>query len=261
MNNLRFLIKFGEREYMERFAAGYMYFSHASKFRDYENKLKIKGQGDRLEGASRLYAQKVTIQSHENPEMTWTTNMADIITSYEPANNIPVFCLFSCFEKDCAKTSDGKYRITLNDEIKNDIREHFGKADTAVIVENPLVFINDVHTAFNNTCKTELVNYFHVEGFPIGDGSRSLDLEYFKYLAQDTPPMKIDKGTQYSFGADFVYRALFCKDVFFAKEQEYRVLLPEQQIIVPQEFAVDYKNAKLRIVSIDEIYCDNILIG
>ena len=65
MDNIQFLIKFGERTYMERFASGYLYFSHALKFREYENTLKIKGQGDRLEGGSKIFAQKFTMQSHD----------------------------------------------------------------------------------------------------------------------------------------------------------------------------------------------------
>lgn len=29
---------------------------------------------------------------------------------------------------------------------------------------------------------------------------------------------------------DYVYRVLFCKDVFFRDEQEYRILLPSEKI-------------------------------
>jgi hypothetical protein len=246
---------------MERFAAGYLYFSHAVKFREFENTLKIKGQGDRLEGASRLFAQKLTMQSHENPQDVWTINMADILTTYGPANKVPVFCLFSCLEKDCVKISEKEYRISLDDEIKNDITTHFEKADTAVIIENPDAFIDDIRNTFASGYKADAVNYFHVEGFPLDNGGRSMDMEYFKYLAQDTPPTKIKGGTKYSFGADFAYRALFCKDIFFSKEQEYRVLLPKQQISEPKEYFVDYTSSKSHIVSLDDLFSGSIVVS
>lgn len=64
------------------------------------------------------------------------------------------------------------------------------------------------------------------------------DLSYFKYLMQDTPPVKMDGKTVYSFNAKYVYRALLCKDVFFANEQEYRFILPDINIVDGREFPV-----------------------
>ena len=43
MENIQFLIKFGERQYMQRLAEGYLYFSYAKKFREIEEKLQQKG--------------------------------------------------------------------------------------------------------------------------------------------------------------------------------------------------------------------------
>ncbi|MCR6547064.1 hypothetical protein GX865_06135 [Candidatus Saccharibacteria bacterium] len=261
MDNIQFLIKFGERTYMERFASGYLYFSHALKFREYENTLKIKGQGDRLEGGSKIFAQKFTMQSHDEPSKVGTASRANVTVTYEPANNIPVLCLFSCFDKDCMAVSANAYKITLDDKVKEDISSHFEKADTAVIIHNPAAFASDVHSAFSGACKTELVNYFHIEGFPMDDGGYSMDLQYFKYLSQDTPPQKAGKGLQYSFNADYVYRALFCKDVFFTNEQEYRVLLPEQSISAPKEYYVEYKNTKSSIVPLDDLFNNKVTIS
>lgn len=38
------------------------------------------------------------------------------------------------------------------------------------------------------------------------------------------------KGTRYIFYADYAFRVLFCKDVFFEKEQKYRIILPNEVI-------------------------------
>ena len=35
---------------------------------------------------------------------------------------------------------------------------------------------------------------------------------------------------RYTFYEEFAYRVLFCKDLFFEKEQEYRFILPTEQI-------------------------------
>lgn len=56
-------------------------------------------------------------------------------------------------------------------------------------------------------------------------------LYLIKYVTQDTPPQKKGKyKTIYVFKVDYVYRVLFCKNVFFADEQEYRILLPTGKI-------------------------------
>lgn len=57
-----------------------------------------------------------------------------------------------------------------------------------------------------------------------------MDMEYMKCLMQDVPPVKDDKGTRYTFYADYAFRVLLCKDVFFEKEQEYRIILPNEVI-------------------------------
>lgn len=261
MENIQFLIKFGERKYMERFANGHLFFSHALTFREYENALKIKGQGDRLEGGSKVFAQKLTVQGNDTPSQVKTANMVDITVTYEPADHIPVFCLFSCFDEDCKKISEHEYKITLNEQVKADIAAHFEKADTAVVIHNPTAFATDVHDSFSGMCKTELVHYFNIEGFPMDNGGFSLDLQYFKYLSQDTPPQKVEKGLEYSFNSDYVYRALFCKDVFFTNEQEYRILLPKEHISAPKEYDVEYLQTNLSIVSLIDLFDENVIIS
>ena len=260
MSNIQYLIKFGERKYMERLAAGYLYFSNAVKLREHETKLKTKGQGDRLEGASQIFAQNITMQSLENPHITIKLKQADIITlQYASAEKIPVFCLFSCMEKDCVEVTATASKIVLDKTIKEDISSHFKKADTAVIIHNPPGFIKDIETAFNGTCMMNPVNYFHVEGFPTEDGRRSLDGAYVEYLTQDTPPGEVN-GSQISIGSDYAYRSLLCKDVFFANEQEFRLILPEQKIEEPNEFFVSYAETKTSVVSLSDLFNDKVII-
>ena len=47
------------------------------------------------------------------------------------------------------------------------------------------------------------------------------------------------------FYADYAFRVLFCKDVFFEQEQEYRIVLPNEKIEVgkscPVQLSADYE--------------------
>lgn len=237
MDEIKLFLKFGEREYLEDLQNGNLYFSNAQTFRYYEEKLFIKGQGDRLEGGSMIAANNVTMIDNTTHELIFTGIKSNMFVHYEPANLLPVFCIFTCFEKDCVTDENGELVVNLSDELKDNILSHFPKADTVAIVHNPQQFISDIQTTIGFKCKAGLVNYFHLMGFESEHGTAN-DLSYFKYLAQDVPPKKEGKQTVYSFNADYVYRSLLCKDVFFSKEQEYRFILPRTKIANAKVFSV-----------------------
>jgi len=65
-----------------------------------------------------------------------------------------------------------------------------------------------------------------------------MDMEYMKYLMQDASPEKVDGGIRYTFYADYAFRVLFCKDVFFEQEQEYRIVLPNETIEAGKSYPV-----------------------
>lgn len=237
MDEIKFFLKFGERKNLESLQNGNMYFSNAQTFRYYEEKLFIKGQGDRLEGGSMIAANNVTMIDNNTHEPVFTGIKGNMFVHYEPANLLPVFCIFSCFEKDCTIDKNGELVVNLSDDLKDNIISHFPKADTVAIIRNPQQFISDVQSTIGFECKADLVNYFHLMGFDSEQGTAN-DLSYFKYLTQDVPPKREGKKTIYSFNADYVYRSLLCKDVFFSKEQEYRFILPRIEIESGKVFPV-----------------------
>lgn len=245
MKEIKFLLKFGERQHLESLQQGNLFFSNAKTFRYYEEELFIKGQGDRLEGGSMIAANSVTMVSNDTHEPVFTGVKGNMFVHYEPANLLPVFCMFACLEKDCVENEDGTLSIKLSDDIKQNIITHFPKADTVAIIKEPQQFIKDVHSTIGSDCKSDLVNYFHLMGFDSEHGKAN-DLSYFKYLSQDTPPIKEDGKTIYSFNAQYVYRSLLCKDIFFEKEQEYRFILPQLNITKPQVFPTNLK-AKIEL--------------
>lgn len=244
MSDIRFLLKFGQKEHMENLVAGNLYCSNAQTFWGIEDNMKIRGQGDVLEASTVVYAQSMTMCDPATHEvLTQINNQTRCIARVDPAKKMPVFCLFAVFDEDCELGEDGKIRIKLSEKTKNTIRTHFPNADSVVIIDNPNNFIENVKASIGREIKSELVHYFHIdEGFPAENGQTAMDMEYMKYVTQDVPPVVEDGRKTYSFYGDFAYRVLFCKDVFFKDEQEFRFVMPEEHISVGTNYPVNLRD-------------------
>ena len=241
MTDIKYLLKFGKREHLESLVNGNIYFSNAITFWGIEDKLKIKGQGDILEAGTRMFAQKITMHNPETNEVIAECGKANGLVRIEPAEKMPVFCMFAVYEKDCKEDIDGKTVINLSDDKKQTIQKHFPNADAVAIIPNPEIFIEDIRKSIGTAIKAENVHYFHIDkGFDTKDGQTAMDMEYMRYLVQDVPPVKSNRETRYTFYADYAYRILFCKDIFFEKEQEYRIVLPDETIENGKSYPVDF---------------------
>lgn len=231
MGEIKYLLKFRKREHLENLVQGNIYCSNAVTFWGIEDELKIKGQGDILEAGTRKFAQKMVMQHLDTKEVIAECGKANGLVRVELAEKMPVFCMFSVYEEDCKEDDDGRIMINLSDDKKQTIREHFPNADAVAIIPNPEVFIEDIRNSIGTEIKAENVHYFHIDkGFDTKDGQTAMDIEYMKYLMQDVPPVKDDNVTKYTFYADYAFRVLFCKDVFFEKKQKYRIILPNKKI-------------------------------
>ena len=93
---VKYLLKFGRKAHVEEFAAGSLFCSNAVTFWGIEEDLKIMGQGDMLEAGSRMFAQKMTMQSYDTNQITAINMNAKILVHYEPAKYIPVFLPVCC---------------------------------------------------------------------------------------------------------------------------------------------------------------------
>lgn len=240
MSKIVCFLKFGEKVHLDGISKGELFFSNALKFRQIEEKLFIKGQGDKLEGGSMFYSQNMTMIDNDTNEVVMTGVSGNMLVHYEPANLLPVYCLFACYEKDCTRLEDGSLQFHIADGIKENIIEHFPKADSVAIISAPEDFVNSVVSSIGSDVKHGEVNYFNLYGFDSEYG-KSMDIRYIKYLAQDMEPQKVPGGTQYTFSANYVYRSLLCKDEFFSKEQEYRFILPDRKINEGTIFNIDFK--------------------
>lgn len=252
---IKYLLKFGKRHHVEEFATGSLFCSNALTFWGIEEELKIKGQGDVLEAGSRMFAQKMTMQAYGSNDIATFNMNANVLVHYDPAKLIPVFCLFAVYDEDCIADEEGNVTIHLSDLKQKTIREHFPNADSVGIISRPDQFLHDVTHSIGTRVEHEAVHYFNIDkGFKV-DGSNqiAMDMEYMKYLVQDVPPTIENGMKKYTFRAEYVYRALFCKDVFFQDEQEYRIVLPDEKITKGTPFPFKLSDS-IQVLSIDELF-------
>lgn len=257
MNEIMYLLKFGQRDHIDQFAAGSIYCSNAVTIRKIEKEIRIKGQGDILEGSSKVFAQRFSLYSHENDQLVFSAGMSNMLVHYVPADFIPVFCLFAVFERDCKEDDNGIPRINLSDTTKKVIREHFPNANAVAIIKNPSLFIENVRDTIGYEIKSELVHYFHIDnGYEAADGKQTaMDMDYMKYLVQDTPPKRGEGMVEYSFSANYVYRVLMCKDIFFVDEQEFRIVLPYESIKEGTAYPV-HIDEKIEVMDLDKFFSE-----
>ena len=252
MYEIKALLKFGQREHMESFANGYLYCSNAKTFWGIEDTLKIKGQGDRLEASSRFFAQNISVYDVEDGCFVGSLPASSGLVRYEPAEQIPVFCLFSVYEKDCSIDQDGSFKIHLSEKTKQTIINHFPNADTVVIIDNPAQFLMDVENSIGCEIKHGCVQYFNIDkGYQRDNGVNAMDMDYMRYLMQDTPPAVEGNKRIYRFLEKYVYRCMFCKDIYFKDEQEYRIVLQNEKIESSKVYQVKY-DKKPNIINLEE---------
>ena len=256
--DIKVLLKFGERKYIQDLINGDFYFSNAKKFRDIEVGQKNKGQGDILEGGSYVYAVDGQIYNNNDTALLKTIENQDILIHYAPANNIPVYCMFACDYDHICRIDENHIRVILSDDEKEDMRKHFAKADAVVVFANPQCLMNDFYKSLGETVKSDLVHYFQVSGIKEDGKVPHLDLSYYEYLTKDVPPEEIDGAKKYVFLEEYVYRSLFCKDMFFKNQQEYRIVLSDNRIEEPQVFHIDL-SVKPKIFDLDMILNGDIL--
>ena len=153
MTEIKFLLKFGKREHLESLVKGNIYCSNVITFWGIEDKLKIKGQGDILEAGTRMFAQKMIMHNPDTKEIIAEYGKSNGLMRVEPAEKMPVFCMFAVYEEDCKIDNDGTVSINLSDDKKQTIRDHFPNADAVAIIPNPEVFIEDIRNSIGTEIK------------------------------------------------------------------------------------------------------------
>jgi len=231
LEQILFFVKFGEREHLQSLANGNAYFSNAGSFIKTEQELRSKGQGDANEGKLFLPSSNVTARDLKTDQVILQSNLLSHLTlGFDGLNTIPAFCVTAGFQNNCAfYRGEQDYRIKFSSEHERTIRSHFPKADSALLTTDPTAFIENICTAFNEECHHDRVRYF--------DMVRPTTA-LLAYLLGEKEGFEMVKGIHYSINTENVHNVLFCKDLFFKMQQEYRFLIQHRVIKQPTVFDI-----------------------
>ena len=258
-DKIMLFVKFGEEKYVRRLFNGRMYFSNAVKFRGIEKENGVKGQGDAFEAILQLKSVHTIVidprtgLSISHPDTTVSLRLAD-------TENIPVFCITCISEGDCiVQEKNGKQIITVSDALRDTITAHFPEADTAGVFFQPQRFIDSL-AGLGVTCH-DRVRYFDFS-------PKGVVKEMIEYIAQQ--PVSISKHNHSLFSMSIemndgernrleitarnMKHILFCKDHYFAGENEYRIILPQKRIYAPKEYAIRWGKQKKKMCPIDQFF-------
>ena len=252
-------VKFGEKKYIKRLFNGRIYFSNAARFRQTEQELGLKGQGDageaiwKLKNAQTILSNRNMAKPHQFFVSNWDVQFADV-------SKIPVFCMTYITLDDCTLLYDGDKRILkVDDRIKSIIKEHFPKADTAGVFFQPQRFVgsceklgfvsHDSVKYFDfspNGCIIEMIEYVVKQPGVISKNNR--------LLTSITMNLNDGKQSCFQITEQNMNRILFCKGRYFASEKEYRIILPHKRIDAPTEYTIRWGKQKRKMYSIDEFF-------
>jgi hypothetical protein len=239
--DILFFVKFGERSHMESLSRGEMYFSLADEFIKQEEMQQKKGQGDSYEGRMNMLFNQVVLRNPETKEVLCVLSNSNMNFGFETVANMPLFCLTAGYAKDCKFINDNKYHILFSEMKTQVICEHFEKADTALIIKQPNVFIEDVKKVFNKKCKADTIKYYNMS---------ILTTDRLKYLMDIT---KIQSGKEISINIKDAYKHLFCKDFYFEEQQEFRFIANELHIKQPTIYKIDM-NSKTELIDLKDFF-------
>lgn len=248
-----YFIKFGELQFSSTFIQGDLFFSNANRIRAIEAEQQHRGQGDGLENGGRIVSANAWFTDAETGITYQLPKSSNFRIFWELSDKMPLLSLFCVLKEDCKRETDGRMRVVLSKDVRNDIRSHFQKADSGVVIENPNIFISDVIRGIDSEVILDLVKYFHFDGYLREDGIYSNDLTYMIYLATgSTTMLDLTRMLVMSFDAQYSYRALFCKDDFFINEREFRFVLPKITLEVPQVYSIK-PSTNMSIIRIEEL--------
>lgn len=249
-DDVSYLIKFGKKAHLKELVEGYLYCSSAGYFRDLEIASGKKGQGDSLEASLTIPVTRLKLVGETGAIEIYPDNCRLTYRNPEVAG-IPIYCLTAVTTNDLAAI-DGSSRRRPSPELEETIRAHFPSADGAVAISEPRTFIEDIHRSVKQSITAERVKYFNIAQGCGPNGS--IPSGYIDFLTGG--PNGQTEERKYFIDEDPSYKMLFCKDVFFEGEREFRIAFPEANRLQPQnhtKFFVRLSN-RPRLMDLDEFF-------
>ena len=256
---IKLFVKFGEYKHIKRLFRGKMYFSNAMKFRGIEKDNGLKGQGDAFE-AILQFKNGHAFMADSKAGRFFSQLNTTVSMGFADVENIPVFCITGISEEDYTlKERHGKRILTVSNTIRDTIKAHFPKANTAGVFFQPKLFIdsfNGLGTAYHDEVKyfdfspegviKEMIEYVAQYPGSISEKNQLLASIYMKTNEGEEQRLKITEQN--------MKRILFCKDCYFNGEKEYRILLPKKRIYTPKEYTIRWGKQLKKMYPVDEFF-------
>lgn len=133
---IRLFVKFVRSEFLDDLLDGNLFMSPLGDFIDQEKRDKIRGQGDKYEGAHVFGIMKAEIYDHETNQHIATATSGMVEETYSEICKTPVFCFIKFSSDDFVLVEETEdqylFKLSISDEDKAKFLNSFG--DKAVLL-------------------------------------------------------------------------------------------------------------------------------
>ena len=181
------------------------------------------------------------MHDYETNELKLECPNADFIVGLDEVNNMPIFCISKYDAEDTIDYIDkNNYKICISQDEIESIKKDFSSATHALIILEPDRFIDSIKQ-IDRGIKNGEIRYYDYSINP---------LQMFMYLT--TGEEEIITNQVLSFTEDNKYRILFCKDITFSNQKEYRFI--NTQRLIDEAISCDFDfNTKYLLIPIEEL--------
>lgn len=236
----RVLIKYGEKEHLEKIEEGKIRFAPSQVYVKMEEDLHNKGQGDLLEGKLVFHAEGLKLTRTDTGETIALSGKQRLLFNAPDINNMPVFCI-SEYGEDYFTDDD---KLCIPQDKINSIKKDFPNATYALIVLDADDFINSVRCAGGHAIESDSIHYFDYE---------TNNLRMMSFLSTGNEDISLfDSKATLSVSYENRYRILLCKDTEFSNQDEYRFVVKDELSDCPIFYDFNY-SGKYLLLPIDNL--------
>lgn len=233
-----FFVKFTQPEFVDSIMNGQLYMNNIQYFSDLESSTKIKGQGDKYDGANVSKNIQVKLFDEENGEVVLETISPEVIYRSSAFKWTPIFCMTAFKSEDfivISETLDSYVcKLNLTNDIKERMLSEFGSK--AVVIDSNERFLDLLQNHFDSNeieFMADLVDYVD---FDVPSEQRTREYEQKNI------------------------KSIFTKDLFFAYQREYRIALYETYINEPITITLsEFENDMMFCVDTEYLFENYIL--